>query len=203
MARRSDHSREEIRQMALDVAEKLVAENGTSFLTARRISSGIGYTVGSLYLVFENLDDLALQVNARTLDRLSLHLDRTVLQFEEPPRRCIVELGRSYIRFASDHSRLWNMIFEIRTPDELELPEWYRERILSLFRCFEHPFEKIRPDLPETRIKEAARALWSGIHGICILARTGKLDVVGLENVERASDLLCENFIDGWTDSAV
>ncbi len=201
MARRSDHSRDEIRLMALDVAERLVAENGTSFLTARRIASGIGYTVGSLYLVFENLDDLALQVNARTLDRLSLHLDRTALRFEEP-RRCIVELGRSYIRFASDHSRLWNMIFEIRTPDELELPEWYRKRILRLFRCVEHQFEKIRPDLPKTRINTAARALWSGVHGICILAHTGKLDVVGLENVERASDLLCENFIDGWIGSA-
>ncbi|MGH8550738.1 MAG: TetR/AcrR family transcriptional regulator [Methylococcales bacterium] len=201
MARRNDHSREEIKQMALDVAEKLVAENGTSFLTARRIASGIGYTVGSLYLVFDNLDDLALQVNARTLDRLSLQLDQTASQYEQP-RRCIVELGRSYIRFAADHPHLWNMIFEIRTPDELKLPEWYQKRILKLFRGVEGQFEKMRPDLPETPVNTAARALWSGVHGICILARTGKLDVVGIENVERASDLLCESFIDGWIGSS-
>ncbi len=187
--------------MALDAAEKLVAENGRSFLTARRIASGIGYTVGSLYLVFDNLDDLALQVNARTLDRLSLQLDQTASQYQEP-RRCIVELGRSYIRFAADNPHLWNMIFEIRTADEMRLPEWYQRRVLESFRGVERQFEKMRPDLPEALIKPAARALWSGVHGICILARTGKLDVAGIESVERASDLLCENFLDGWIGSA-
>lgn len=187
--------------MALEVAEQLVAENGTGFLTARRIASGIGYTVGSLYLIFENLNDLALQVNARTLDRLSLKLDETAANYSQP-RRSIVELGRSYIRFAADHPHLWNMIFEIRTPNEAGLPEWYRKRIVRLFGCVERQFEKLRPDLPETPIQSAARALWSGVHGICILARTGKLDVVGIENVESASELLCENFIDGWIASA-
>ena len=188
--------------MALDVAENLVSENGSSFLTARRIASGIGYTVGSLYLVFDNLDDLALQVNVRTLDRLSLELDRTAETHDEP-RRCIVELGRSYIRFAAQHPHLWGMIFEIRTPDEFDLPEWYQKRIFKLFRSVERQFEKIRPELPKAPIHLAARALWSGVHGICILAQTGKLDVVGVENVERTSDLLCESFIDGWIDRAV
>lgn len=201
MARRNDHSREQIKQMALDVAEKLVAENGTGFLTARRIASGIGYTVGSLYLVFDNLDDLALQVNARTLDRLALALEQTA-SLHADPRRCVVELGRSYVRFAAEHPHLWNMVFEVRTPDDMKLPDWYQNRILTLFRGVEREFEKMRPDLPEAPIRTAARALWSGVHGICILARAGKLDVVGIENVERASDLLCENFIDGWIESA-
>lgn len=200
MARRSDHSRDEIKQMALEVAENLVAENGSTFLTARRIASGIGYTVGSLYLVFTNLDDLTLQVNARTLDRLSLRLDKTALKNDDP-NRCIVELGRSYIRFAADHPKLWTMIFETRTGDESEIPGWYQERILSLFKGVERQFEKMRPNLKEESIRMAARALWSGVHGICILAQTGKLDVVGIENVERASNLLCENFIAGWIRS--
>lgn len=197
MARRSDHSRDEIKQMALEVAENLVAENDSTFLTARRVASGIGYTVGSLYLVFTNLEDLALQVNARTLDRLSSKLDEITVKFDEPGR-CIVELGRGYIRFAAEHPKLWKMIFETRTGKDSELPDWYQERILSLFGKIERQFEKMRPGLGDESIRMAARALWSGVHGICILAQTGKLDVVGIENVERASDLLCENFIAGW-----
>lgn len=70
MARRSDHSRDELREMALTAAEQIVLENGYESLSARKVASAIGYTVGTLYLVFENLDDLVLQVNARTLDRL-------------------------------------------------------------------------------------------------------------------------------------
>ena len=39
-------------------------------MSARKVATAIGYTVGTLYLVFENIDDLILNVNARTLDRL-------------------------------------------------------------------------------------------------------------------------------------
>lgn len=70
MARRSDHSREEIRAMALAAAQQIVTEQGFAALNARKIASAIGYTVGTLYLVFKNLDDLFLQLNARTLDDL-------------------------------------------------------------------------------------------------------------------------------------
>ena len=66
MGRRSDHSREEIRQMALQAAESIVTEGGYKALSARKVASEIGYTVGTLYLVFENLDELVLYVNGRT-----------------------------------------------------------------------------------------------------------------------------------------
>ena len=45
-------------------AERIVAEHGHSGLSARKVASAIGYTVGTLYLVFDNLDDLVLQVRA-------------------------------------------------------------------------------------------------------------------------------------------
>ena len=70
MARRSDHSREEIKEMALVAAEKMILANGKDGLSARKVAQEIGYTVGTLYLVFKNLDELILHVNGRTLDRL-------------------------------------------------------------------------------------------------------------------------------------
>ncbi len=70
MARRSDHSREEIKELALNATEEIVAEAGFQALSARKVASAIGYTVGTIYLVFKNLDDLIMQVNARTLETL-------------------------------------------------------------------------------------------------------------------------------------
>ena len=58
MARRSDHSREELREMALAATEEIIDQQGLAGLTARKVAAGIGYTVGTLYLVFRNLDDL-------------------------------------------------------------------------------------------------------------------------------------------------
>ncbi len=200
MARRSDHSRDEIKQMALQAAEHIVADKGSSALTARRLASGIGYTVGSLYLVFENLDDVALQVNARTLNQLSSKLDSVVAQYSET-RHCILELGRAYIQFASEHPHLWTMVFEHQQPDDKDIPDWYQERINSLFGRIEQQFANLIATTTASENALAARALWSGVHGNCVLALTGKLDVVGIEDIQKTCDLLIENFLTGWVQS--
>ena len=51
MARRSDHSRDEIREMALNAAKTIVEREGAAALSTRKIANEIGYTAGSLYLV--------------------------------------------------------------------------------------------------------------------------------------------------------
>ena len=70
MARRSDHSREELYVMALAAAREIAEKDGLRGLKARRISREIGYTVGTLYNVFSNLDDLIIHLNGTTLDAL-------------------------------------------------------------------------------------------------------------------------------------
>ena len=57
MGRRSAHSRDEIRDMAISAASKIVEKQGFQSLTARKVASEIGYTVGTLYHVFRNFDD--------------------------------------------------------------------------------------------------------------------------------------------------
>ena len=52
--------------------------------------------------------------------------------------------------------------------------------------------------LPGDRL--AARALWSGVHGVCILAVSDKLDVVGVESVQNLTDLLSGNFLKGFAE---
>ena len=70
MARRSDHSPEELREMTLAAAIRIVDTEGFRALTARNVARAIGYTPGTLYNLFANLDDLAVHLNGNTLDRL-------------------------------------------------------------------------------------------------------------------------------------
>ena len=136
MARRSDHSREEIREMALDAAENIVVEQGFEGLSARKVAKAIGYTVGTLYLVFENIDDLILQINARTLDRLYADMAKTQAIASDGRER-MLQLGQVYIRFADEDPHRWSMIFEHRLAEGRELPEWYREKIARMFAIVE------------------------------------------------------------------
>ncbi len=68
MGRRSDHSRDNLRAMILEAARAILAADGLRGLTARRIAKAIGYSPGTLYNFFTNIDELILHVNAQTLD---------------------------------------------------------------------------------------------------------------------------------------
>ena len=76
MARRADHSREELCEIAMQAAERIVETDGLRALTARNVADAIGYSPGTLYNLFANLDELILQLNGRTLDALHDRLAR-------------------------------------------------------------------------------------------------------------------------------
>ncbi|MCB1873389.1 MAG: TetR/AcrR family transcriptional regulator [Gammaproteobacteria bacterium] len=197
MARRSDHSREEIHEMALSAAEQIVREQGYGGLSARKVAGAIGYTVGTLYLVFDNLDDLILQVNSRTLDRLHAQM----LQEQSahaPARERLLQLGHSYIRFANEDPHRWGMIFEHRFPPEQETPAWFRVKVERMFALVEARLEPLAGEHSANEIAQAARALWSGVHGICILAITDRLDIAGVSSVQQLTQFLMDNFLDGF-----
>lgn len=199
MGRRSDHTRDEIHEMALQAAEEILVEEGADGLSARKIAARIGYTVGTLYLVFRNLDDLILQVNLRTLEALHAEAVRTV-QTDRPPAEGIRALGRAYIEFAMRNTRRWSLIFEHRLPEGQALPDAHHQRIRAMFGLMGTLLGELRPGLDTDGAGEAAHALWGGVHGICVLALTGKLDVAGEASVYRLADGLITSFLRGLPD---
>lgn len=199
MARRNDHSREEIREMALQAAEALLEQEGTAGLSTRRIAAAIGYTVGSLYLVFENLDELVIQVNARTLGQLGESLDHAVSRHRDP-LAAVRELGRAYTRFAAEHPSRWALIFDGRSTPLPALPDWYGREITALFGRVERLLAVYAPYRSPQERALAARVLWSGVHGVCTLALAGKLDRTGISEAAQLTDSLINNYLAGWVE---
>ncbi len=200
MARRSDHSREEIREMALAAAEEILATQGHQALSARKVAAAIGYTVGTLYLVFENLDDLLMQVNGRTLDRLYRLIVQDQAHCTDPQAR-LLQLGHSYIRFADAEPHAWQMIFEHQLADDREPPEWLREKVARMFALVEERLSQLAAHQPQREIAQAARALWGGVHGICILAINDTLGAAGVDSVQAITHSLMSNFLKGFVDT--
>jgi len=202
MGRRSDHSRDEIREMALSAAERILAEEGVASLTTRKVAAAIGYTVGSLYLVFENLDDLILHVNGRTLDELYRSLQATAAECDEP-RACLEALGFTYIRFAAEHGSRWRVMFNHRLAHGESLPPWYRNKVMCMFALVEQQLGAQAPRRSAQDIALAARALWSGVHGICVLHLGGSLDTAGIDSLHALVDSLIANYLTGFTGSPI
>jgi len=199
MARRSEHSQEEIKQMVLTAAENIVVEGGFDKLKVRSIAMEIGYTVGSIYMVFDNMADLIMHVKGRTLDDIAEQLN--AVDVSNNKEQAITLLANAYLNFARQNFNRWRMIFEHQLEADEQVPDWYQQKVNAIFSLVEQQFKQLSNNHTEEQSKQAARALWSGVHGICTLSLTGKLDLLGVDNIENTVALLVDNFIVGWKQS--
>lgn len=198
MARRSDHSREEIKEMALAAAGTIVEQEGSKKLTARNVAAAIGYTVGTLYLVFKNLDDLVLHLNARTLDDLHEWLQARTESSADPQRQ-LQALADAYIDYAVNHTARWNLLFESIAGDDHNLPDWYLQRLGKVFGLIESALTPLIDHQGQEAIVQAARVLWASVHGICTLKIRHRLDLAGGQSTGEMAAMLIDNFLKGFT----
>lgn len=197
MARRSDHSREQIQQMAIGAAIGILSREGIQGLSARKVATAIGYTAGTLYLVFKNLDELILHVNAATLDTLH-EVMRAALREGTMPRTQILKMAHAYLHFARKHFARWSLLYNHHLPDEVELPAWFHDKVRMLFTLVAGPLQQLNPSLDEQSYQQATRVLWSSVHGICELGLDDKLSLAGEMQADDLIDALVRNFLNGF-----
>ena len=195
MGRRSDHSRDQLFDMALDAAEKIVENEGINALTARRVSKEIGYSVGTIYNLYDNLDDLIVHMNASVLDDLKQAL-LAVPQDNDVAER-LKNMAAAYIGFTRTNLNLWNSLFDHRLPPGEDVPDWYRVKVEDLIRLIEHAIAPEFSSAHAVERQQSAWVLWSSLHGICSLANTEKLDIVATDNVWQLAEQLIVTYMAG------
>ncbi len=190
MARRSDHSRGELKDMAINAGQRIIADEGFGKFSARKVAKEIGYTVGTIYNIFESHDDLLLHINAATLTDMHEFIIKRINK-NHMGAKAIKELAEFYIEFAQDNYNRWSALFEFNLPQDTPVPDWYAEKIEALFGIVENPLKHL------SNAHRHAKVLWASIHGICQLGLTGKLDVVGAESVLVLTDSMIDNYMQG------
>jgi len=165
----------------IDIAVDILAREGLQALQARRVAQDCGCSVGTLYNTFDGLDDLIVQANARTLDRLKNHLESAVSP-DQPAEQRLMGLAIAYMSFALQNQTAWRAIFEHRTTDHWTAPEWYIEQQNALLDMLEPPLTALVGHHASRR--RGARALFSAVHGILVLATDRKLGPPDVAEIE-------------------
>lgn len=181
--------------MAMNAARGIVRRDGLRGLTARNLAAAIGYSPGTLYNLFENLDELALHVNASTLDALYDAVSKDSRTGN--PEADLTRMLDRYLAFLEDNSALWAAIFEYRHAPQATLPDWYLERVQRLLRRVETVLAPLFTPSEERELQEAASVLWSSLHGICTLAQDGRLSRVSAQSVPQMAQSLIANYLVG------
>lgn len=193
MARRSDHSREQIKEMVLNAAYKIILKEGSQGFSTRKVAKDIGYTVGSLYLVYKNSDDLMMHINAKTLDEIYGRLNN--ISTKQPINDYIIELAMTYYRFAKEYHNLWKNLFEFNLPLDEDYPDWYEKKLNNIFALIISALGKEFGDNINKHI--TSRILWASTHGICELYLSQKANRVQLGNIKDLITDFVNNYFKG------
>lgn len=200
MGRRSTHTPQQLSGLILDAAQEIIEANGLAGLSAREIARRIGYSPGTIYNMFQNLDDVILNVEGRVLDALDARLAEVLA--EPSPSDRVRRLAHTYLAFTQEKPRLWNLLFEHHLPAGTVLPAWYQQKLEQLLGRVE---EVLAPMFPADQLSErqrAARVLWAGVHGITSLSTADKLSVVTTESAGRLIDDLVGTYLKGIQGAA-
>lgn len=203
MARRSDHTKDELKELILAAAWKIVGKNGFENLTARRAAKDIGYAPGTIYTLFQSMDDLYLQINSKTLDMLYDVLNSPLCNdAKKTPLQNMKTMANLYMEFARTHRPYWLMLFNHKMPEERKSQDWYQKKIDRLFMPLEKLFQPLFSSTQAKQKKIAARVLWASVHSLCFLQETGKIPLVGGKApAQEMSSYLIDTFVSGLKKS--
>lgn len=168
-----DAKRQDLRNRLIDAAEALIAENGLRGLKARDITASAGCALGALYNAVQDLDQLIILVNSRTIARLRRDL-RDAVPGNAEPAAVMQALARAYVDFALTHTNLWSAIFNHRLPDGVEVPDWHAAEYAVLIEQIIAPLSQMRPDLSDKMLRLRAQTLFASVHGVVQLSIHGR-----------------------------
>lgn len=195
MGRRSIHTPEELRELIIEATTSIVEQGGLEGLSAREIAKRIGYSPGTLYNVFENLDDLLLIIEARLLDDLADRLAST--DAAGTPSDRLRRIVGTYFTFTQERPKLWNLLNEHRMPAGRAVPEWYQEKLDKLLAVLEEALAPLTTASDPGTRRRHARTLWASVHGMTSLSTADKLSHVTAHSARALLDDLVHNYVAG------
>lgn len=161
--------KEELRAKIMDAATELFVKEGRQSVSIRKIAEKIEYAPSTIYLYFEDKNQLIMKIVTETFERLEEQLDAVEKQ-NLPPVEALEAGIRVYIRFGLEHPNHYYLAF-CTLPETPELTEDCREALeaglaalgslaRALTRCMEAGY------IPPQDIQVLTQTVWVMIHGL-------------------------------------
>jgi AcrR family transcriptional regulator len=195
-----------LRDALIVAAERAVAARGLAGLRARELAVEAGCAIGAIYNVFDDLDDLVVVVNGRTLVALEKALADAAgvktggASDPDAAAKSLVTMALAYLDFAAGNAARWRALFAHRLPVGKNLPDWYLAGQVKLFGYVERPLRALNPALKPAERALLARSLFSAVHGVVTLGLEEKLGVVPLATLRKQVALVVAATARGLAD---
>jgi AcrR family transcriptional regulator len=165
----------EIKQRLIEAAARLLADEGPSGLSTRRLAAEVGVSTMAVYTHFGGLPELVRAVVREGFARLADHM--AAVPDSDNPLDYLAALGEAYRANALENPHLYAVMFGTASlggyrlhDDELDEGRYTFDMLVAATRrCMDAGLFK--PGDPEA----VAGQLWSAVHGFVMLELAGYL----------------------------
>lgn len=169
-----------MKDLIRSAALKMFLEEGYAKTSIRNIADAIEYSPGTIYLYYKDKDELLYEVQRHAYEQL-LDFFKKNANHEDPLQR-LRQLARSYITFGLDNPELYDLMFIIRAPTNVDM-QVHKENgehcfsylVNCLQQCMDQKLVKLK-DLGLGSLQ-----LWSMVHGLVSLNLRCRLKVMEIE----------------------
>lgn len=164
---------QDTRRVILDAAVALFEKTGYQGFSLRQVAKATGYTPTTIYLYFEDKDDLLFHVVMEGFRNFGSRMKDAYASADAPDAR-LIALGEAYIRFGLENPLHYRLMFmergeflRRRPPEGFEAPiDSFALLLQGVTECIESGIFK--PGDPMVY----ATAIWSTVHGLVALNLT-------------------------------
>lgn len=161
----------DVRGAILDAASELFLEGGLEGFSLRGVAERVGYSATTVYLYFENKDDLLFAVSLEGFEGFGRALQNAYDSATDPVER-IGALARAYVAFGTSHPAHYRLMFMERgeflgrTNPRDQKPTIDSFGILVRAVHEAHAAGRVRVGNP----MDLVYTLWAGVHGLVALS---------------------------------
>lgn len=167
----------DLRREILDTTRKLLIQDGYQNLSMRKIANTIGYSATSIYLYFENKDNLVhalIDEGMEKMQQLLLGIDNLLTD----PLEALRELCARYVAFGLENPEYYEVMFQLHPARMARYPvEKYRKarKNLEVFRDVIEAGQRMSLFREGDALLKAT-AVWTSLHGLVSLLIAQRVD---------------------------
>lgn len=112
---RKDREKRELKEQILQAAARVFSEEGFQKATIRKIAKEVEYSPATIYLYYQNKDELLFGVHQLGFDKFLSYLENDLGKYQNPLKR-LRSMGGKFVEFAYENPELYDLMFIIRSP---------------------------------------------------------------------------------------
>lgn len=187
-----------LREDILEVSRTLLVKNGFGKMSMRKIAKRAGVSATSIYLHFQNKDELLLGLIESSIAKLAGALEKNLSDSDDSITK-LEKMSQAFVDFALDNPQEYEIIYMVR-PEEM--PKFPKEKFQQIRKIY----ELLADIIAEGKCKGvlmvddplmSAYMIWAQLHGVASVIISRRLDtrIPSDEFISQSVDHIIQGFI--------